>query len=80
MVMKEGVALVVVGTTIGLALAWAGIRAVSGIFFSMASVQSSDPILLIGAPALLASLALMACYLPARKSTRINPVDTLRIE
>jgi ABC-type lipoprotein release transport system permease subunit len=43
-------------------------------------VQSFDPALLVGAPLLLASLAMVACYLPARKSTRIDPATALRQE
>ncbi|HKW99075.1 MAG TPA: ABC transporter permease [Bryobacteraceae bacterium] len=80
LVMREGAALVTIGAVIGLAFAWAGIRAVSAIFFSVASVQSSDPVLFIGAPILLAAVALAACYLPARKSTRIDPAAALRAE
>jgi predicted permease len=80
LVMKEGAALVIVGTLGGLALAWAGIRALSGMFFAVASVRSSEPVLLVGAPLLLAGLALLACYLPARRSMRIDPVVTLRQE
>jgi putative ABC transport system permease protein len=80
LVMKEGAVLVTVGTVAGLALALAGIRALSGMFFTVASVQGYDPMLLGGAPLLLAGLAMVACYLPARRSTRIDPVVTLRME
>ena len=80
LVMKEGAVLVIVGTVCGLALAWAGMRALSGMFFAVASVRSSEPLLLVGAPLLLAVLALLACYLPARKSTHIDPVVALREE
>ncbi len=80
LVMKEGAVLVIVGTMGGLALAWAGMRALSGMFFSVASVRSSDPVLLVGAPLLLAGLALLACYLPARRSMQIDPVVALREE
>jgi putative ABC transport system permease protein len=52
---------------------WAG-------FFSVASVQGADPRLLVGAPILLGALALGACYVPARRSTRIDPVVALRQE
>ena len=52
LVIKEGVVLVTVGTVFGLAAAWAGIRVLSGLFFTVASVGSSDPLLLAGAPAL----------------------------
>jgi predicted permease len=80
LVLKEGVVLVTAGTLIGLAAAWAGIRVLSGLFFTVASVESSDPLLLVGAPLLLAVLALVACYLPARKSMRIDPAVALRQE
>jgi len=80
LVMKEGAALVIAGTVCGLAMAWAGMRALSGMFFSVASVRSSNPVLLAGAPLLLAGLALLACYAPARRSMRIDPVVTLRQE
>ena len=80
LVMKEGATLATVGTVVGLAFAWAGIRALSGMFFSVASVQSDDPVLLVGAPLLLAGLALMACYVPAHKSMRVDPTVALRQE
>ena len=80
LVMKEGVALVTIGTIAGLACAWLAIRALSGLFFTVVSVQSNDPVLLVGAPLVLLGVALAACYLPARRSTHIDPVTTLRHE
>jgi predicted permease len=80
LVMKEGTWLIAAGTVIGMALAWAGTRALSGMFYAVGSVRTSDPLLLVGAPALLAALALLACYVPARRSTRVDPAVTLRTE
>jgi ABC-type lipoprotein release transport system permease subunit len=40
----------------------------------------ADPLVLFGAPLLLACLALLACYLPALKSMRVDPVIALREE
>jgi predicted permease len=80
LVMKEGAVLVLAGTLIGMALTWAGLRMMSGFFFSVASVKAFDPVLLVGAPLLLVSVALLACYLPARRSTQIDPAAALRGE
>ncbi len=77
LVTKEGAALVTVGTIVGLAFVWTGMRALSSMFFTVAG---SDPLLLAGAPLLLAGVALAACYLPARKSTRIDPAVALQAE
>ena len=63
--------------------AWAGARALASMSASvgkMNSASASDPVVLIGAPLLLATLARVACYLPARRSTRIDPVVALRQE
>ena len=79
--MREGVALVAVGTVVGMAGAWAAGKVLSAMISVVASATSasaSDPLLLVGAPALLASLALLACYLPARRSMSIDPSRALR--
>jgi hypothetical protein len=83
LVMREGTALVAFGTVIGLAGAWAAAKVLSAMVSVVASATSastSDPLLLVGAPVLLAGLALLACYLPARKSMRIDPASALRQE
>jgi predicted permease len=83
LVIKEGATLVMVGTLIGAALAWASERALTAMSSSVGHVRSTsttDPVVLIGAPLLLAALALLACYVPARRSTTINPVVALRQE
>jgi len=83
LVMKESVILVTVGTMLGLAGAWAGSRLLSYMNSSVGrvtSTSSANRAVILGAPLLLGALALAACYLPARKSTRIDPVVALRAE
>ena len=83
LVMKEGAVVVALGTAAGLALAWAGMRALAAamsVIARTAGKSDSDQALLVAAPLLLAAVALVACYLPARKSLRVDPVVTLRQE
>ena len=83
LVMKEGAVLVIVGSVLGFMGARAGTR-VLGAFLAeisrTAGNSESDPMLIFGAPLLLAALAMAACYVPARKSMRIDPAITLRQE
>jgi putative ABC transport system permease protein len=83
LVMREGVLLVAAGTAVGMACAWMGSRALAFMNSSVGKVttgSASDPLVLFGAPILLACLALLACYLPALQSTRIDPMVALREE
>ncbi|HKV81298.1 MAG TPA: ABC transporter permease, partial [Candidatus Sulfotelmatobacter sp.] len=82
-VMKQGMMLIGIGTTIGLGCAWAGSRMLSAMNSSVGQVttrNASDPTVLFGAPLLLGSVALLACYLPARKSSRVEPLSALHEE
>jgi len=81
LVMKESLALLVIGGAVGLSCAWAAMRMLTGFMSTvsrMTGMSSSDPLLIVGAPLLLAILALVACYVPARKSTRIDLIIALR--
>jgi ABC-type antimicrobial peptide transport system permease subunit len=83
LVLKEGTALVAVGSVFGFIGAFAISRGLSSITSQFAQAFASstgDPVLLIGAPLLLAALAMLACYVPARKSTKIDPLAALREE
>jgi predicted permease len=83
LVMREGLTMVMLGTTIGLGLAWMGMRALSSVMSMIADAagtSTSDPELLIGAPMLLAVIAMLACFLPARRAVQVDPAVTLREE
>ena len=83
LVMKEGAALVVIGSAQGFLGASLISRTLSSFSSELAEVLGSsvrNPLLLIGAPLLLATIAMLACYLPARRLAGIDPLAALRDE
>ena len=83
LVLKEGAILVIVGTLIGQVLAFGTTRALGSYFDALTTITettTSDPIVVVGAPVLLGLLTMLACYLPARRSTRRDPLAALRQE
>jgi predicted permease len=83
LVLRESAALFAVGDAVGLVVALAMMRVLGSILDALAQAtqtSASDPAILVGAPALLVGLALAACYIPARKSVRIDPAAALRSE
>ncbi|HTS56187.1 MAG TPA: ADOP family duplicated permease [Terriglobales bacterium] len=83
LVLREGTALTTVGTAVGflgaIGLAKA-LSALTSIFSDALRVGTDDPRLLVGAPFLLATVATLACYVPARRSNQIDPMKVLREE
>jgi predicted permease len=83
LVMREGTVLIFAGTLIGLGLAWAALRVLGAALAVIAQTtgeSAPDPLILVGAPLLLALVGAIACYLPARRSLRVDPVVALRQE
>jgi predicted permease len=83
LVLREGAALVIAGTVLGFLGAVVMVKVLSsltGIFAESFNVSTNDPLLVVGAPSLLAALAMLACYIPARRSARIDPMRALREE
>jgi putative ABC transport system permease protein len=77
MVLREGAALIVAGLALGALAAWASARALESQLYNM---RANDPMTFGVVAMLLAGVALLACYLPARKATRTDPLAALRHE
>lgn len=83
LVLREATALITVGTILGFLGAVAMAKALSAVtstFADSLKVGTNDPLLLVGAPLLLAAVAALACYLPARRATKVDPLKALRQE
>ena len=83
LVLREGTALVGAGTVIGFlgAIGLAKIvSALANMFVDALRMGTNDPRLLLGAPLLLAAVAMLACYVPARRAAQIDPLKALREE
>jgi ABC-type antimicrobial peptide transport system permease subunit len=77
MVVTQGMALAVVGLAIGLGAAFGLARLITTFLFG---VTERDPLVFAGVPALLAGVALLAVWLPARRASRVDPLVALRYE
>jgi ABC-type antimicrobial peptide transport system permease subunit len=77
MVLREGAALSAAALAVGLPTAWMLTRTLSGQLYH---VSSADPVIYVSVATLLLAVALLACYVPARRATRIDPMNTLRSE
>jgi len=76
-ILREGGSLALLGVGIGFVVALALSRTLSGLLFG---VQANDPLTFAAVAAFLLSVALAACYLPARRAMRVDPMVALRYE
>src|SRR5215212_3323126 len=77
LVMKEGLRLSIVGLVVGLGLSFAVTRLMRRLLFE---VSPSDPLLYSGVALFICAVAALACFVPAMRATRIDPMQALRAE
>jgi len=76
-VLREGMRLAVLGLAVGIAGAFAAGRVLASL---LSEVKPGDPLIFVATAGLLGVVALIACYLPARRAARLDPMTALRYE
>ena len=77
MVVAQGMRLTVVGIVVGMASALALTRFIASVLFG---VEARDPLVFAAAPAILIAVAFLAAWIPARRASRVDPMEALRYE
>ena len=77
LVLKQGIVLVVFGVVLGVVGSWFATRLLSSLLYE---VSVTDSVTFIGVAVLLIIVALLACYIPARRATNVDPMVALRYE
>ena len=77
LVVRQGMLLTVAGVILGLLGSFAMTRVMSTLLFG---VTTRDPITFIGVAVLLSAVAFIACFVPARRATKVDPLVALRYE
>jgi len=76
-VLRHGLKLAAIGLVLGLVVSVLGTRVLSALLYD---VSSTDPMTFVGVSALLVLVAFFACYVPARRATKVDPMVALRYE
>ena len=77
LIMRQGMSLALIGLALGLLIAFGAARLLVTVLFG---VSPADPLTFAAVSLLLALVAALACYIPARRATRVDPLVALRYE
>jgi putative ABC transport system permease protein len=77
MIIRQGGLVAIAGVIVGLGLAYAGSRFIASLLYG---VSARDPAVFAATTVLLLTVALLACWLPARRGARLSPLEALRTE
>jgi predicted permease len=77
MIIRQGGLVAIAGVMVGLGLAYAGSRLIASLLYG---VSARDPVVFAATTVLLLTVALLACWLPARRGARLSPLEALRTE
>ena len=77
MILRQGGMVTLVGIAVGLAAALAGSRLIQSLLYG---VGPRDPVVFVVTTLALLGIALLACWLPARRAARLSPLEALRTD
>jgi ABC-type antimicrobial peptide transport system permease subunit len=77
LILRQGMMLAFIGSVIGLAIAFGATRLLKSVLYG---VDAADPVTFIGVTLLLVTVALLACWIPALRASRVDPMVALRAE
>ncbi len=80
MILKQGMTLALIGILVGLSGAYVLTKYLESLTAMLFGVRPTDPFTFAGTAFVLTMVAMLACYLPARRATKVNPLEALRYE